>query len=96
MGKRKSLKRRSRSGVAILYGKALIFWRSSLQGCIATSSTEAEYVSLSDAGKKIRWLVKESSENQKADFLTKLLSPSSLPKAKISAGLQSVDNEEGR
>ena len=52
----KGSERRSRSGIAIFYGSALIFYKSSLQTCIATSSTEAEYVALSEATKIIMWL----------------------------------------
>lgn len=41
----------------IFYGNALIVWSSSLQSCIATSFTEAEYVALSDAVKQIMRLI---------------------------------------
>lgn len=47
--------RKSRSGIAILYGQSLVFWKSSLQTCIATSSTESEYIALADAAKIIAW-----------------------------------------
>lgn len=48
--------RRSRSGVLIRYGKAAVYFRTSLQKCVTLSSTEAEYVSLSESIKSILWL----------------------------------------
>jgi len=40
--------RRSVSGGAVMYGGAAVSWFSRVQTCVATSSTEAEYVSISD------------------------------------------------
>lgn len=48
--------RRSRTGVAIFYGDALISYNSTLQKSIALSSTEAEYIALSEACKSVIWL----------------------------------------
>lgn len=48
--------RRSRSGVVIYYGSAVIYYRSSLQKCVTLSSTEAEYVALSESAKVVVWL----------------------------------------
>jgi hypothetical protein len=36
--------------------RKVILWRSKLQDCTATSTTEAEYVALSDAAKEALWL----------------------------------------
>lgn len=48
--------RRSRTGFVLLYGASLIHYTSSLQKGITLSSTEAEYVALSDATKMIIWV----------------------------------------
>ena len=48
--------RRSRSGIAIFYGTALIYYKSTLQKCVALSSSEAEYVAMSEAGRIAIWL----------------------------------------
>lgn len=146
--------RKSRSGIAVFYGTALIYWRSTLQKCVTTSSTEAEYLALADAAKTIVWLrniligigirqaptkiyednsgviawaqdksgkvffkiihvdakfnyVKElvdnkmiqiiqiSTQDQKADFLTKLLASATFIQAKQNIGLLSNEGEKG-
>jgi len=48
--------RRSRSGIVLFYGNAAIHFTSTLQKCVTLSSTEAEYVALSEASKTIVWL----------------------------------------
>ena len=50
------LARGSRSGIVIKYGNAPIYAASILQKCVTLSSTEAEYVALSEAIKTITWL----------------------------------------
>ena len=49
-------KRRSTSGVVFTFGGNTISWRSSLQKVVALSSTEAEYMALTDAAKEAVWL----------------------------------------
>lgn len=46
----------SRSGIALFYGNALIYWKSSLQKSFAQSSPEDEYVALAEACNTITWL----------------------------------------
>ena len=48
--------RKSRSGVIIKYGDVAVFTASVLQKCTALSSTEAEFIALSEATKTIVWL----------------------------------------
>lgn len=48
--------RRSRTGIVIYYGNALVHYNSTLQKCIALSSTEAEFVALSESTKILLWL----------------------------------------
>ena len=48
--------RRSRSGIFIKYGNAPIYAASILEKGVTLSSTEAEYVALSEATKTITWL----------------------------------------
>ncbi len=48
--------RTSVSGKIITVGGALVSWKSSKQKYIALSSTEAEYVSLSEASREVAWL----------------------------------------
>ncbi len=64
--------RTSVSGNIITVGGALVSWKSSKQKCIALSSTEAEYVSLSRSFKRssmatksavIRWIQARQSDN---------------------------------
>lgn len=47
---------RSTSGYAFMMGRGAISWSSKLQGLIALSSTEAEYIGLSNAAQQIAWL----------------------------------------
>ena len=68
----KGVGRRSRSCVAILYGEALIHWKSVLLECTATSSTKAEYLALSDATHTIMQLrnfLEELGESQEATII---------------------------
>lgn len=47
---------RLRPGIAIVYESALIFHRSLLQKCVTLSSSETEYVALSESVKTSVWL----------------------------------------
>jgi hypothetical protein len=48
--------RRSNSGLLVLLGNAAVSWNSRAQKSIALSSTEAEYMSLSDACRQLVWI----------------------------------------
>ena len=47
--------RKSRSGYVILCNNSVFIWSSKLQVCVALSSTEAEYIALSNAIRDIVW-----------------------------------------
>jgi hypothetical protein len=47
---------KSMSGYIFNFGNSAISWRSKLQDCTATSTTEAEYVATSDAAREALWL----------------------------------------
>lgn len=49
--------RRSTSGFLFIIGNSPISWYSRLQHCIATSTAEAEYYSLSECGKHTLWFI---------------------------------------
>ena len=48
--------RRSTTGYAMLFGPALVAWSSRLQPTVAQSSTEAEYMALSECVNEVTWL----------------------------------------
>jgi hypothetical protein len=48
--------RKSTSGYFFKVGTGAISWRSKLQDCTATSTTEAEYIAASDVAKEALWL----------------------------------------
>ena len=48
--------RRSRTGIVLFYGKAAVYYTTALQKGVTLSSTEAEYIALSEAAKQITWL----------------------------------------
>jgi hypothetical protein len=48
--------RRSTTGYMFTLGGGCISWRSTLQKCVAQSSTEAEYVAAAEAAKEAIWL----------------------------------------
>ena len=50
--------RRSTSGYVFIFAGATISWRSCLQDCTSSSTTEAEYVAMSDASKEAIWLAR--------------------------------------
>jgi hypothetical protein len=49
--------KRSRSGQCIWFGGGLIYWRSALQKTVATSTTYAEIIALSDMCKQLVWIL---------------------------------------
>ena len=55
-------RRRSISGYTFLSGGCAISWRSSLQKVVALSTTESEYISLTEASKEAIWLMGLSEE----------------------------------
>ena len=62
-------KRRSTTGMVFTVGGNPVSWRSSLQKVVALSSTESEYISLSEASREAVWLkgfVNELGFNQDA------------------------------
>ena len=52
------LRRKSTSGFIFLLGNGAISWGSKKQACVALSTTEAEYVALSQATREAVWLQK--------------------------------------
>jgi hypothetical protein len=48
--------RKSTSGYAFTWGGTTLSWMSRLQKCVALSTTEAEYVTISQAEKEMVWL----------------------------------------
>ena len=48
--------RKSTTGYCFKFGNGAISWKSKLQECTATSTTEAEYVAASDTAKEALWL----------------------------------------
>jgi hypothetical protein len=48
--------RHSVSGHLFILNKGLVSWSSAKQRCVATSTTEAEYIALCDAAKQSQWL----------------------------------------
>ncbi len=48
--------RRSTSGYLFKLGIGSVSWRSKLQGCVARSSTESEYMSMGDTGAEGAWM----------------------------------------
>lgn len=48
--------RKSTSGYVFLVGDAVVSWASRKQGCVATSTMEAEYVALLEAASEAVWL----------------------------------------
>ena len=50
------LDRKSMSGYTFFLGDSLVAWSSKKQSVVAQSSTEAEYIALSHAGRELLWL----------------------------------------
>ena len=48
--------RKSNSGYIFKYGNCFVSWNSSKQKTVTFSSTESEYIGISNAAKKVLWL----------------------------------------
>ncbi|MCO5578552.1 hypothetical protein L7F22_032395 [Adiantum nelumboides] len=48
--------RRSTFGYVFLFAKTVVSWRSYLQNCTLSSTTEAKYVAVSSSSKEVVWL----------------------------------------
>ena len=48
--------RKSTSGIVFTFAGGAVSWQSKLQKCVALSTTEAEYISMAEAGKEMLWL----------------------------------------
>lgn len=48
--------RKSTSGYVFTFAGGAVSWQSKLQKCVALSTTEAEYIALTEAGKEMLWL----------------------------------------
>ena len=72
-------KRKSTSGFIFLLGNGAISWGSKKQACVALSTTEAEYVALSQATREAIWLQKLMCEFLQAPE-SKYHNPSRQPK----------------
>ena len=49
-------KRKSATGYLFTFSWGAISWQSKLQKCVALSTTEAEYIAATEAGKEMIWL----------------------------------------
>ena len=49
--------RKSTSGYCVLYGGALVSWKSKLQNCVSLSTMEFEYYALSLAAQEVVWFI---------------------------------------
>ena len=61
--------RHSVTGHLYLLNRGLISWSSSKQRCVATSTTEAEYIALSEASKQGQWIRALLKELKRFDLL---------------------------
>jgi hypothetical protein len=50
--------RKSTSGYLITYSGGAMSWQSRLQKCVALSTTEAEYIAITEAAKELLWMKK--------------------------------------
>ena len=66
--------RYSTTGHLYLLNSGVITWNSTKQRCISTSTTEAEYVALSEASKQGQWIRGLLRELQRTQYLTDTLS----------------------
>jgi hypothetical protein len=49
--------RNSTSGYVFTINGTTVSWMSKLQKCVALSTTEAEYIAISEVGKELVWLM---------------------------------------
>ena len=66
--------RHSVSGQLYLLNSGVITWHSTKQRCVSTSTTEAEYIALSEASKQGQWIRGLLKELQRTQYLTDTLS----------------------
>lgn len=50
--------RKSTSGFLFTFAGGAVSWQSKLQKCVALSTTEAEYIAMTEAGKEMLWLTR--------------------------------------
>jgi len=50
--------RKSTSRYLITYSGGAVSWQSKLQKCVALSTTEAEYIAITEAAKELLWMKK--------------------------------------
>jgi hypothetical protein len=50
--------RKSTSGYFVCFGNGVVSWQSKLQKCVALSTTEAEYIVITEACKELFWMKK--------------------------------------
>jgi hypothetical protein len=50
--------RKSTSGYLITYSGGAVSWQSRLQKCVALSTTEAEYIAITEATEELLWMKK--------------------------------------
>ena len=63
---------KSTSGYIYTIGGTTVSWMSRLQKCVSLSSTKAEYVAITEAGKEMIWLadyLEELGKNQSKKIL---------------------------
>ena len=91
--------RKSTTGYVYTLGGTAVSWNSTLQKIVALSTTEAEYVAVSESAKEIVWLQsflkelgkmngKVCGSKNPADMLTKGVTLDKLKLCKTSVGLQ--------
>jgi len=88
--------RKSTSGYIILMGKSPICWSSRKQSIVATSTTEAEYISTSECIKKVLWvrnLIKElfGIEKEITVFTDNLSSKTTMENGDLNTKLKHID-----
>ena len=69
-------KRRSLTGYVFTIGSCVVSWKATLQSVVAQSTTEAEYIAISEAGKELIWLKGLFAELSGGDSCIKLFSDS--------------------